>query len=115
MKIWKTLFYFLAIFPWTFIVSLMTFYFKAVQVLGHAPSYNNPDPGKLDVYKIYAPYIDSTADIWLYSLLVWFTMTIVYLITMRKSTEWTPIIISGIGQIFGILLLFSEISEWYLD
>lgn len=28
----------------------MTFYFKAGQVLGHAPSYNNPDPKELDIY-----------------------------------------------------------------
>jgi len=115
MKIWKSLFYFLAIIPLTFIVSLMTFYFKAGKVLGHAPSYNNPDPKELDIYKAYAPYVDWTADVWLCSLLVWFALTIIYLITMRRRIEWTPLIISGTGQIFGVLLLLSGIFEWYID
>ena len=115
MKIWKTIFYVLAIIPWTFIVSLMTFYFKAGQVLGHAPTYNNPDPKELEIYKVYAPYVDWTAEVWLYSILVWFALTIIYLITMRRRIEWTPLIISGTGQIFGVLLLLSGIFEWYID
>jgi hypothetical protein len=115
MKIWKTLFYFLAIIPWAFIVSLMTFYFKAGQVIGHAPSYNNPDPKELDIYKIYAPYVDWTAAIWGYSILVWFTFTIIYLIITRKRIEWTPLIISSIGQLSGFFLLLSGIFEWYID
>ena len=115
MKIWKTIFYFLGVIPWTFIVSLMTFYFKAGQVLGHAPKYSNPDPKELDIYKYYAPYINWTAGIWLCSIVVWFILTIIYLIIMRKRIEWTPIIISGTGQFFAILLLLSGIFEWYID
>jgi hypothetical protein len=115
MKIWKTIFYFLAIIPWPFIVSIMTFYFKAGQVLGHGPSYNNPDPKELDIYKVYSPYVDWTAEVWGCSLLVWFALAITYLIIMRKRIEWTPLIISSTGQIFGILLLFSGIMEWYVD
>ena len=115
MKIWKALFYFLAIIPLAFIVLLMAFYFNAAQVHGHTPSYNNPDPKELDIYKAYAPYIDWTAEAFLYSLLVWFALTIIYLITMRRRIEWTPLIISGTGHVFGLLLLLSGIFEWYID
>lgn len=115
MRIWKTLFYFLSILPWTFIASLLTFYFKAGQLLGHAPSYNNPDPKELDIYKVYAPYVYVTAEMWLCSLLVWFALVIIYLIIMRKRIEWTPVVMSGIGQTFGILLFLSGINEWFID
>ena len=109
------MFYFLAIIPWTFIVSLMTFYFKAGQVLGHAPSPNNPDPKELDICKIYSPFVDWTADIWLYSFFLWLLLTIAFIIVNRKKMYWTPLVVSGVGQFFGILLLLSGIFEWYID
>ena len=115
MKIWRIIFYILAVIPWTFIASLLTFYLTANHVLGYPPTYNNPDPGKLSIYKVYAPYVDWTANIWLYSLVAWFILTIIYLITMRKRIEWLPPFVSGTGQYFGILLLFSRIFEWYID
>lgn len=112
MKIWRLIFYILAVIPWTFIAALLTFYIKANQVLGYPPTYNNPDPGKLAIYKEYAPYVDWTADVWLKSLLAWFILTIIYLFIMRKKIDWMPIFISGIGQYFGILLILSGIFEW---
>lgn len=115
MKIWKSIYYILGVIPWTFIVSLLTFYFKAGQVLGHTPSYNNPDPKELVIYKVYAPYIDWTLEIWLYSFVVWLLLTTIYFISRRKRIEWSPIIISGIGQILVIFLLLSGIFEWYVD
>lgn len=115
MKIWKILFYILAVIQLPFIVSLLTFYFKARQVLGYAPSYSNPDPKELEIYKIFAPLVEWTAGVWICSLTVWFVLTTIYLFIMRKRIEWTPLIISGTVQFFGIILLFSGIVEWYLD
>ena len=115
MKIWKTLFYFLAVIPWTFIVALATFYMKAGQILGHAPTYNNPDPKELEIYIDYAPFVDLTAEVWMYSFFVWFALTMTYVVIFRRRIEWTPLVISGIGHYFGILLLFSGIFEWYID
>ena len=115
MKNWKIIFYILAIIPWTFIVSLLTFYFKAGEVLGHFPSYNQPDPKELSIYKDFSPIVNWTAGVWIYSFLAWLLMAIVYVALKRKNTEWKPIIVSGIGQFCGMLLLFSGITEWYMD
>jgi hypothetical protein len=114
MTVWKIFFYILGILPWTFMVSLMTFYIKAGQILGHSPIYNYPDPSELHIYKEYSPYVNLTSEIWLYSLVGWFVFTIIYFI-VRKRIELTPIIISGIGQLLGILFIFSGIFEWYVD
>ncbi|MES2617300.1 MAG: hypothetical protein V4613_05445 [Bacteroidota bacterium] len=115
MKIWKIIFYTLGVIPWSFIVTLMSFYYEAGNILGHAPTYDNPDPGELSIYKNYAPYIDFTAEVWLYSLILWIILCIVYIIAKRKEIQWTPIVISGIGQFWGIRLLFSDIFVWYID
>lgn len=106
MKTWKALFYVMAIIPLLFVLSLITFYFKVGLVLGQAPSYNNLGPKELDRYKSYAPCVDWALEVWLYSLLVWFGLTIIYLITTRRRIEWNPVIISGTGQIFGFFFLY---------
>lgn len=115
MKYWKSAFIGLGILPITFAISILAFYIHAGQILGRLPSYNQPDPKQLEIYANYSPFVDWTAEIWLWSFPVWFLMTIVYLIIKRKNNNWTPIIISGIGQILGILIFFSRIMEWYAD
>ncbi len=115
MKIWKILLYVLGVIPWAFTISLMAFYFHAGRVLGHSPSYNQPDPKELDIYMDYAPFIDVSVDIWLWSFVAWFMLSIVYLIVKRKDIQWAPIIIPAIGQFIAILLLLSGVFEWYID
>ena len=88
---------------------------KAGQILGHAPTYNYPDPKELEIYIDYAPFVDLTAEVWMYSFFVWFALTMTYVVIFRRRIEWTPLVISGIGHYFGILLLFSGIFEWYMD
>ncbi|MBX3163066.1 MAG: hypothetical protein KF900_01180 [Bacteroidetes bacterium] len=119
MKTWKIIFYILGIIPCTFIISLLTFYFHAGLILGYLPSFSHPDPKELSIYKDYSPFVDWTGSMWLFSFIVWLFVTIAYIIKIRiidrNKIEWTSIIISGIGHFFGILLMFSEINEWYWD
>ena len=115
MKIWKSIFYILAVTPWLFIISLMAFYIHAGRILDRPPNYNQPDPKELSIYYDYAPYIDFFASIWICSLMLWVVVSIIYLIVNRKKIEWLPLVMSGRGHFFGFLLLLSGIFEWYVD
>lgn len=115
MKTWKIFLITSAIIPWPFIISLMTFYFHAGKILGHAPTYDNPDPKELMIYADYEPLINWSATIWLYSFLVWLILIILYLISNRKNIRWKWVLIGGTGHFFAIYLLFSGIFEWYID
>jgi len=115
MRIWKIIFYLLGIIPWFFIVPLITFYFHARKILGYFPHYNNPDPKNLNIYSDYSPFINWSFGIWFYTFFVWFLLTIIYLIIYRKKIKWSPMILACIGNIIGLLLVFSKIFEWYID
>ena len=115
MKIWKTTFYMLAIIPWTFIGPLLAFYIHAGQVLGHSPTYNQPDPKELAIYADYEPFVHWTATVWLYTFMCWMLLAVIYLVAERKNIVWAPVIVSGVGQLAAVFLLLSGIFEWYID
>lgn len=115
MKAWKITFYTFTILPLSFIVSLLAFYFRAANILGHTPAYNQPDPKELDIYSTYAPFIDISASIWLFSFLPWLILVVVYLLVNRKDIWWKPIIMMGVVQLVAVRMLFSGIFEWYVD
>ena len=115
MRNWKVIFYILGTIPWTFIVSLLAFYFNAEKVLGYFPRYAYPDPKSLSIYEDYSPFINWTIGIWIISFLAWLLLVIVYIALKRNNTKWKLIIVSGIGHSCGILLFLSEITNWYLD
>jgi hypothetical protein len=115
MKNWKTYFYILGSIPLIFSISLLTFYFHAGLILGRLPRYNQPDPKELEIYFDYHPIINLTFIIWIYSFIIWLILTVVYLIAKRKQILWKPIIISALGQVYGISLFLSEIMVWYAD
>lgn len=107
--------YILGLLPFAFTASVLAFYLHAASILGHAPSYDNPDPKELAIYVSYFPWIEATFVIWLLSLIAWVVCTASYLILGRKNIRWEPIVLGAIGQSIPILMLFSEIMEWYVD
>lgn len=111
----SSIFYMLGFVPWMFIISLLTFYLFAINHLGQLPTLGNPDPKELNIYGLMSPIINFTGVISFFSLIVWTLFSIIHLITIRKQIEWTPLILSGIGQVFGIVLFLSKIFEWYID
>ncbi len=115
MKLWNRTLYGLGIIPLGFIVSLLSFYLHAVQILGRFPSYGQPDPKKLNIYYYYAPFVNWTAGIWFISFFVWLIMTTTYIITKRRQLKWQLILFGAIGQAVAISLLMSDIYEWFLD
>jgi hypothetical protein len=115
MKTWNTLWITLAIMPWLFVISLMTFYFHAGKILGHAPTYNNPDPKELAIYANYEPFVNSFATAWLFAFPIWLVLVIFYLISNRKHLQWKMVAIGATSHFFAICLLFSGIFEWYID
>lgn len=115
MKFWRISFYTLGIIPLGFIISLLAFYFNATKILGHFPSYENPDPKELSIYDSYSSAITFTFELWAYSILIWLLLLIAHMVIKRKETDWKLIIKSGLGHLCAILLFFSEITLWFAD
>jgi hypothetical protein len=115
MKYLKAMIITLGIIPYGVIISLLTFYFHAGSILGRLPTYSNPDPKELPVYDTYYQVIETTGEVWFYSLFVWLILVPVYLIVSRKNISWKPVLFSIIGQVAGVILFLSEITNWYMD
>ncbi len=115
MKPLKFSLFILTIIPWVFMILLVIFYFHAGNILGHAPSYDNPDPGNLDIYSNYAPFIFSAALISAYAVPLWFILILVYVIIKQKNSNLKLI---GMGMFTYLCLIFTFLSgifEWFLD
>ncbi len=114
-RAWTAAFASLGLIPFAYIVSLLTFYYRAAQILGYAPSYDLPDPGTLPIYRHYSPVINLTAETWLYALVAWIMLTVIYLIVKRRKASLRLLVGSGIGHCLATLLFLSGIMEWYFD
>ncbi|TGV00732.1 hypothetical protein [Flavivirga rizhaonensis] len=115
MKIWNKIFFGLGIIPYCFILPILTFYFHAGKILGHLPSYNQPDPKTLEIYATYSPVVNLTTLTWFYSFVIWLVISIIYLIIFRKNIYWKPLKLSAVGQLIALGIVFSGILEWYID
>lgn len=114
-KIWSITFYGLAVAHLSWVISLLTFYFHAAIVLGHVPSWGQPDPKILDIYELYEPLVSLTMSISFISVLVWLGLLPVYMFTERNRLQWKPITVSSITVILMVLLFISPVFEWYVD
>ncbi len=115
MKWIKNTIYFLSSFALIFSVSILVFYIHASRIVGHLPTYGNPDPKELEIYQSYSPILNFTLSIWFYSFLVWLILLIIYIVKNRKKLNYEPIIITLIVQSIPFIILFSTIFEWYVD
>lgn len=98
-----------------YIISILSFYFHAKNVLGWFPTYDNPDPGKLVAYKKYVSIIDPAFEIWVICLLFWTALVIFYLAINQKHRKWKHLVFSSIGHIVALIITFSSIFAWYVD
>lgn len=98
-----------------YIVSLLTFYFHARNILHRFPTYDNPDPGKLVAYKKFASIIDPALEIWSFCFLIWILLVIIYLGITRNKRSWKHIALSSIAHLVAWAITFSGIFTWYVD
>jgi hypothetical protein len=115
MKYWKIELLVLGLIPFGFTISLLAFYFHAGKLLGHLPSYDNPDPKDIAVYGFYQPIIITSFNIACYAFCAWLASVIVYLVVNRKQIAWLYLLGSATGPVIAFLLLRSDIFEWFLD
>jgi hypothetical protein len=115
LNYWKIGFVTNGLMPFGFIISLMTFYFHAYRILGRFPSYNQPDPKELDIYKHYSGFIYSFGSVWIISFLALIVMVIIFLVIKPKKADWRLIGLSSIGHFIAIMLFLSGIMEWFAD
>ena len=105
-----------SIIPYSFVISLLFFYFHAARVLGFYPTPYNPDPKDLAIYEIYGYFINSTFILSLFSLFVWLILAGFYIYSKEvKRSDYLVVTVGLIGYALSIFLVFSSIFEWYLD
>jgi hypothetical protein len=115
MKIWKIIFYSFSAFPLLFILSLSAFYIHSASILGHFPSYRNPEPANIYVYNYYSPVILVGFISSMYSFALWLVLIIIHLLISKDKQVNTAKIISGAAYLLAYLLMFSRAFGWYLD
>jgi len=109
------LIYLAGIIPFGFIISILSFYFHAANVLGYYPTWDHPDPKELSIYDSYHAIINPAAEIWLIDMVGWILLCVTLIIMTRHKIYWRTIMLSSIGHIIAVLILFSGILEWYAD
>ena len=114
-KFLKNVIYFLGIFPLSFILSLLGFYFHAGIVLGHLPISSLNDPKNFTFYDYYAYAILFSFTATIFSFLAWILISIYYSKRSKENLDLKPIIISLSLFIFCVILFFSKITEWFGD
>ena len=115
MKYWKPIIISLAVIPFGFIISLLTFYFRAGLLLGHLPISNSDDPQNFPFYTTYRPIISVTGNLWFFAFIAWTFVVTLYFFLNRKDASKRLILYSAIGHMLAIILFLSKISEWYAD
>lgn len=115
MKYWWITLLILGLFPYTFIISLLAFYYRAIDFLGYYPSYGHPDPKELAIYDDYNIVINLSFIAWISTIVIWLILVGVYVVKNRKNLNLTPVIVTYIGQQTAVILLFSTIFDWYID
>jgi uncharacterized BrkB/YihY/UPF0761 family membrane protein len=114
-KIITTFLYFTGASSLGYIISILSFYFHAKNILGWFPTYDNPDPGKLVAFKKYNSIIEPAFEIWVICLLIWTVLAIFYLVINQKHVKWKHLVVSSIGHIIALMITFSNIFGWYVD
>lgn len=107
--------YVLGLIPYGFILSLIVFYFHTGFFLDRLPTPSQPDPKELPFYAVYEPLVNTTGNIWLFSVFAWLIVSAIYIFACKKRIQWKPIIYSSIGHLAVVILLFSTIVEWFAD
>ncbi len=112
LKFW---YFLLGVIPFSFVISLIIFYFHSRQILGRFPFYDYPDPKELHIYIFYSPFINFFAICWIYSLLLWLSTLILNKIIDDKNIPSNFIIFGLVSFVISIIIFFSPILEWYMD
>jgi hypothetical protein len=115
MKYLKIVYFILGILPFGFIISLLTFYFHAGNILGRLPSYNHPDPKDFSIYLSYSPLINLTLEVCVYSFFPWLVLILVDSVLYWKNISWRLLLGDSLGYGIILFLLFSGIIDWYMD
>ena len=114
-KKWNIIFYVLAFMAALFVVLLVAFYIHAGFIVGHLPIASLNDPKNFSIYRLYAPFIWTSAALLTVLFPSGLVLLPVYFISKRKPILWKPIclFVSAYGLAFA--MLFTDIFVWFLD
>ncbi len=96
-------------------ISITTYYVKAAIEVGHLPSYNNPDPKIFSYHTFFSDIIESALVLWVLIFLIWLLVIGIHVYNEKRNLNKKSIIISGVFQLIGFSVLFSEMFEWFVD
>jgi hypothetical protein len=95
----------------------LSFYYRAWIVIGHPPSYNNPDPGTLH-FKVHEQILDYISVFFVLALFFWIIAGLYFLFFRKKilrSIHDEHYIISLLLFIFYLMIFFGPIGVWMAD
>lgn len=114
---YNSLFFIIGAIPFLCFIVLNLFYFHSAIIVGHLPSYNNPDPQELSIYGFYDFIIFFLLNFSFYIFLPWIVFTIYFCIRFRKylSKNWKAILFPILTYSLLFLEFFGEKIGWYID
>jgi hypothetical protein len=114
---YNSLFFIIGAIPFLCFFILNLFYFHSAIIVGHLPTYDNPDPKELPIYEFYSFIIFILMNLSLYIFLPWLVFTIYHCIRFRKylSKNWKAIVFPIVTYSLLILEFFSEKIGWFMD
>lgn len=104
-----------AISAWTYSLGLISIYLQATSILGHFPSYNNPDPTTFSFYDTYEKVIMIVGNVWLVTFILWIVFTAILLNSHHKYLKSKAFILGLCGHLLVICVFFSSIMDWWAD
>ena len=119
-KIYK----YLGLVPIIWIIAVITYYLGVALIIGHFPTYNNPDPKNLDneSIKIIGSLVFALFFFTLYcsyAFLGIFIIHLIYTLIKKKEIHIEKIIISASGFLLLIVMILlpglKHILEWLID
>jgi len=98
------------------LVTLYSFFVRAIITLGRVPSYNNPDPKELG-FRYHYQLVYDVSDLTLLSVCALLIAGIYYLIVSKSifNIRQEHFVISVGLLLIHIVTLFHPIMEWFVD
>lgn len=114
---YNSLFLIIGAIPFLCFFLLNLFYFHSAIIVGHLPTYDNPDPKELSFYEFYSFIIFILMNLSFYIFLPWIVFAIYHCIRFRKylSKNWKAIVFPIVTYSLLILEFFTEKIGWLMD
>lgn len=101
--------------PYTFVITLLVFYFHVGLLIGELPQVSVNDPKNFEIYQYYSPIINLSLNLMFYTFALWIFLSIYFDREFNFKINRKHFVLIFSGYIFSIILFFSNIMTWFVD